>query len=435
MDTIVALSSGAPPSAIAVVRASGPRVREMVERLAGRLPEPRVAALRTLVDEGEAIDRGLVLFFPAPHSFTGEDCAEFQVHGSAPVVSRLVAALTRKNAGKGARTAVRLAEPGEFARRAFLNGRLDLTEVEGLADLVAAETEEQRRAALALAEGGLRARVEDWRERVLRLRAQVEALLDFSDEEDVGEAIPAGFNASLTMIHDELEAARASAARGRRVRTGFRVALMGAPNAGKSTLLNALSRSDAAIVSARAGTTRDVIEVRADLGGHVVTLVDTAGLREAGDEIEREGVARARRAGEAADLVLWLCESDVLDLPDEMRTRPHLVLQAKGDLEREPAPWAELSVSALSGAGLRELEHRLSDLAGEGGGGVTLTRERQEIAVSDAATALEEARNEGDPVLIAEHLRAASAALDRLSGRSDVEGVLDRLFAEFCIGK
>ncbi len=299
-ETIFALSSGRPPAGLAVVRISGPEAGEVAQRMAGRVPAPRRATRATLRDEGGApLDDALILFFPAPGSATGEDVLEFHLHGGRAVVAAVLAVLARQ-------PRLRLAEPGEFTRRAHANGKMDLSEAEGLGDLIAAETEAQRRQAMAQAAGALSRRVEGWRARLVRALMLVEAGVDFSDEGDVPDSLLAPARAEAAALAGELKDAIAQGRRGERVREGLTVAIAGPPNAGKSTLLNCLAGRDAAIVSAIPGTTRDLVEVHLDIGGQAVTLIDTAGLRETADEIEAEGVRRARARAAAADLVLWL---------------------------------------------------------------------------------------------------------------------------------
>ena len=429
MDSIYALSSGAGPSGVAVIRISGPKAGEALTALCGALPKPRYAALRALrrPGDGAVLDQGLVLWFPGPRSETGEDMAELQVHGSRAVVQ----ALFRVLAAQG----LRLAEPGEFARRAFANGKLDLTAVEGLADLIAAETEVQLRQAIGQAGGALARRAESWRERLIALRAEVEARLDFSDEGDVEEGLPDDFRRTLEALIAEMREAFADAASGERVREGFRVAILGRPNAGKSSLLNALSHRDVAIVTAEAGTTRDVLEVPLDLGGYPVLVFDTAGLREAGSAAEAEGVRRARRAAENADLVLWLqdCRLPAEAVPD-VGDRPVWRVTTKVDLRDGPV--AGMGISVVSGAGLSELIGRVGRAAVEcmGRGSALVTRRRQAEAIETALAALAQAGEARDEIA-ADLLRSASEAIGRLGGRVDVEDVLDRLFSEFCIGK
>ena len=304
-DTIVALSSGAPPSGVAVIRLSGPSTKDLLCAVAGPLPPPRQLTLRPIGTE-TVLDRGLIVFFPAPHSFTGEDCAELQVHGSPAGVRAILKLLTHLGA--------RLAEAGEFTRRAFENGKLDLVEIEGLGDLLEAETENQRRQALARFEGGLSQQVDAWRNQLLDLRAEIEARLDFSDEGDVDEALPPSFADAISALRLQLETALASVEHGRITREGIRVALAGAPNAGKSSLINALARSDIAIVTDEAGTTRDVREVPLDIAGQLYILLDLAGLRDTDSKAEAEGIRRARSAIETADILLWLTAPDVADV-------------------------------------------------------------------------------------------------------------------------
>jgi tRNA modification GTPase len=430
MDTIYALSSGAVPAGVAVIRVSGPAAAEIVTALSGRWPAPRCAelcAFRRPAD-GALVDRGLALWFPGPASFTGEDLAEFQVHGGRAVVQAMFDSL----AGLGAR----LAEPGEFSRRAFLNGKLDLTAAEGLADLIAAETEVQRRQALVQARGGLATRAEAWREQLIGLRAEIEARLDFSDEGDVPEALPPAFWDAVAGLRDEMRQMLRSAAAGERVREGFRVAILGRPNAGKSSLLNAIARRDVAIVTAEAGTTRDVLEVPLDLGGYPVLLFDTAGLREADSEAEREGVRRASRTAEAADLLLWLDDSCAPGRPlTPLPERPVWRVRTKIDLGGAIGD-ADMAISVVSGHGLDQLVTRLqqSAAAAMGRGDALVTRQRQREAITQAVQALEGA-DAAPEELAADLLRQAGEAIGRLTGRIDVEDVLDRLFGEFCIGK
>ena len=429
-DTIVALSSGALPSGVAVIRISGPATGAILGGLLGRLPDPRRLRLADIAIGGEVLDRGLVAWFPAPHSFTGEDCAELQVHGSPAVVRGILRALTRQ-------PGVRLAEAGEFTRRAFENGKLDLTEVEGLGDLIGAETEGQRRQAVARLSGQLSARLEAWRERLLDARAEIEAQLDFSDEGDVG-ALPAGFATALRSLAQEIGAAIDTVGRGRIIREGLRVALAGPPNAGKSSLLNALAKSDVAIVTDEAGTTRDVREVPIDLNGQLVILLDMAGLRETTSKAEAEGVRRARTEIAAADLVLWLVAPDVPHAVElTQSSAPLWRVGTKADLGAAAADTV-LSISTHTGEKVDELLARIERFAADSTAGepALLSRERDLAALQAARAALEEAMGQlRAPELAAESLRRATNALERLLGRMDAESVLDRLFTAFCIGK
>jgi tRNA modification GTPase len=443
-DTICALASGAGRAAVAVIRISGPSARDILVQVAGSLPQPRRAALRKLADprDGTPLDRGLVLWFPGPSSFTAEDMAELHLHGGRAVVARLLEALL-------ATGRVRLAEPGEFAARAFANGKLDLTEVEGLADLINAETEAQARQALAQAEGAARALYEGWREELLRAQALTEAGLDFADEGDVAANVAVEADTIVAHLIAAI-AAHLADRRSELLRDGFRVVIAGAVNAGKSSLLNALARRDVAIVSEEAGTTRDVIEVHLDLAGLPVILTDTAGLREAEGAVEKEGIKRALARAESADLVLWVMDATDPRLPPPLPqitaknrqiTANEGVVTVLNKIDLAPAAkGGDLRVSATTGAGLAALVALLSDRAqaalgaGEAGGAVTRARHRAEL--EGAVAALLRFRSEAEaPELKAEELRAAAHHLGRLTGRIAVEEVLGAIFAEFCIGK
>jgi tRNA modification GTPase len=423
VDTIFALSSGSPPAAIAVVRVSGPEARVALESLAGAVPPPRRARRAELRDSGGALlDDGLVLWFPGPATATGEDLAEFHVHGGRAVVAAVEAALAEL-------PGLRKAEPGEFTRRAFANGRIDLAEAEGLADLLEAETELQRRAALALASGVLSRQVEEWRERLLALSAQVEGVLDFEDEGDVA-ALDAAFVRAVEALSQELEEAL-TAPRAETLREGYRVALAGPPNAGKSTLFNALVDNDAAITAPIAGTTRDVLERPAALGGVPFTFVDMAGLRESEDAVEKIGIERAQAAIARADVVLWLGPEDE-GPPEAWEIEPQI--DRAGHLsKRKP----RFRVSAVSGEGVSELRRALIDHAAGAmpGPGQTALNRRQRGLLEVARKALEGGAVQADPILLAENLRQSRLAFDRLVGRTSTEDVLDALFGRFCIGK
>lgn len=429
-DTIFALSSGAPPSGVALVRVSGTGVRFVLETTIGFVPDPRRAVLKTIRGSDGAIDRGLVLFFPAPGSFTGEDVAEFHLHGGRAVVSAFLSFL-------GGLPGLRLAEAGEFTRRAFENGQLDLTEAEGLADLIAAETEAQRRLALRLAGGAFSARAEDWRQRLIELRARIEADLDFSDEEDVPKDVSSTVGIGVAALRDEMERELVAGQRGERIRDGFEVVVLGRPNAGKSSLVNALAERDVAIVTDIPGTTRDLLEVRLDLGGYAVTLVDTAGLREGGDVIELEGMRRGRMRAAAADLILWLAESDDVP-PEDVRALgvDILCLQTKADLRLDDRD--DQSVSIHDRTSIDTLIRRLALEAANRLGGETplVTRARQRQCLQQAAEALKGVEIAHLPAeILADRLRQAGEALGRLTGRIDVEEVLGSIFSTFCIGK
>ncbi len=421
IDTIFALSSGTPPAAIAVVRISGPGATNALGRLTSRLPEPRQASVVTLRHKGEVLDRALVVRFPGPNSATGEDTVELHLHGGRAVVDAVLAALATL-------PDLRPAQPGEFTRRAFENGRIDLAEAEGLADLLAAETQSQRRAALNMAGGVLSRRVASWTDEVLRLSALVEAELDFSDEADVGAVTGPRVADQCVRLAEAMDAVLARPPL-ERLRDGVRVVIAGPPNAGKSSLLNALVGREAAIATPVPGTTRDVIEAPVAIAGVPFVLVDTAGLRDAEDAVEQIGVDRAQRAVQAADLVLWLGE------PTEAPPGS-IQIASKADLGGASEA-AELAVSALTGEGVGALEtllvnRALTLLPAEG---EVALNQRQRSAVAEALAALREAAAADDSILVAEHLRYARVALDRLTGRAQVEDVLDALFGRFCVGK
>ncbi|MEA3049454.1 MAG: tRNA modification GTPase [Sphingomonadales bacterium] len=423
-DTIFALSSGSPPAAIAVVRVSGPRAPAALEALTGKRPEPRMATLATVRGAGgERLDTALALFFPGPASATGEDVAELHLHGGRAVVAAVLEALSRIEG-------LREARPGEFTRRAFERGRIDLAEAEGLADLLEAETQSQRRSALAMAGGAVGRLIGPWRERLLGLAAGLEAAIDFSDEGEVGEAPPPGWRSALEALVAEIEAALARPP-AERLREGIRLVIAGPPNAGKSSLLNHLSGREAAITSPSAGTTRDVIEAPTAIGGTPFLLVDTAGLRDSEDEVEAIGVGRARESLATADLILWL--GPPADCPAGDRA---LIIQSRADID-QPDPAAQFRVSARTGEGMDALlaairERAQTLLPNEGD--VALNR-RQRTAVGDAVAGLHEAGSHKDILLAAESLRAARYALDRVTGGAGVEDMLDTLFGRFCIGK
>jgi tRNA modification GTPase len=533
LPTIFALSSGRPPAAIAVVRISGPRAGEALQALTGRMPEPRRAALARLRDpqNGEPLDEALALWFPAPRSETGEDMAELQLHGGRAVIAATLAALGRLDG-------FRPAEAGEFTRRAFENGRLDLTAVEGLADLIGAETEAQRRQAYRQLKGLLGDRAETWRGRLIGALALVEAGIDFSDEGDVPQDLLTPALDVARALRDEISAALAQAGRGERLRDGLVVAIAGPPNAGKSTLLNRIAKREAAIVSPFAGTTRDVIEVHLDLDGYPVTLLDTAGVRETGDPVEREGVRRARERAAAADLVLWVVSADapVADyeagggpladggepgatrgklnsehgrplahaatsgpaasqgvdrsaddggrdksssandnvsgvgggsqsMADSSRVGASLpVANSRSMADAPPAPpvWLvfnkndlpqqsssertfrneyqfNLSISARDGTGidalLQALNAHVKGYFGAESGLITRERHCHHLRETEAALTRALAEKSGREDIVAEELRLASRALGRLTGKVDVEDILDVIFRDFCIGK
>ena len=450
-STIFALSSGRPPAAIAVVRVSGPQAGVALETLTGRVPEPRKAALVRVRNpaNGETIDEALALWFRAPQSETGEDVAELQLHGGQAVVAAVLEAL-------GELEGCRLAEPGEFTRRAFENGRMDLTAVEGLADLVAAETPAQRKQAFRQLKGLTGNRAEAWRQRLVETLALVEARIDFSDEADVPEDLINPARNAAQQLRGEIAAALAGAGHAERLREGLVVAIAGPPNAGKSTLLNRLARREAAIVSPYAGTTRDVIEVHLNLAGYPVTLLDTAGIRDSAEPIEQEGVRRARERAAAADLVLWVIDASAADRsaakPDLGAEVVWLVANKIDVVEGKTGAKSSVLnseykfvsyVSALTGEGFDGLVEALARYARDffaGAETAVVTRLRHRELLAATVTALDRAlaeakKSEPREELIAEDLRAAAMALGRLTGRVDVEDILDVIFRDFCIGK
>lgn len=426
-DTIYALSSGNPPAAIAVVRISGPGADGALEALANRLPEPRQASLAPLHHPatGELIDNALILRFPGPGSATGEDVAELHLHGGRSVVSAVLAGLSGLEG-------LRPAEAGEFTRRAFENGRIDLAEAEGLADLLTAETESQRRAALALAGGTLSRAVGKWQEQILALAAQLEAALDFSDEGDVGEEVSLAESAALEKLIQEMSSAL-SRPTSERLQDGIRVVIAGPPNSGKSSLLNWLAGRQAAITSAVAGTTRDLVEAPTAIGGSPFLLVDTAGLRDSQDEVEAIGIERAEASLAAADLILWLGTPDACPYPERA-----IIIRSKADLRADaPAPEVDISVSSETGEGMGQLVALLiarsrALLPHEGEVAINA---RHHAAIAECLAVLREAQSAGDFIIASEALRQARLALDRVTGRAGVEDMLDALFGRFCIGK
>jgi tRNA modification GTPase len=432
-DTIFAPATAAGRGAIAVVRISGPRTGVAMRALAGDLPPPRRASLRRLfAPDGAPIDEAMALWFPGPASYTGEDAAELHVHGGRAVVGALVEAL--------AALGLRLAEPGEFTRRAFENGRLDLAQAEAVADLIDAETEAQRRQALGQLDGRLSTVQARWREALTEALAMLEAAVDFPDEE-VPCDVAARARPVLEQLIGELEAAAADVVRGERIREGYRIALVGAPNAGKSTLLNALAKRDAAIVTAIPGTTRDIIEVPLQLAGYKVVVADTAGLRDSPDEIEAEGVRRAAAWAGAADLRVWLVDgtAEAAPQPPESLGPCDLILRTKRDLGEGRAdlpgtPFTTRSPNDVSWLERTLVERVVAALAGEEP--PAATRIRHQRLLEDAIDRLRQAVRETEALeLAAEDVRLAARALDRITGRIDPEAVLGKIFASFCIGK
>ncbi|PDT13460.1 tRNA uridine-5-carboxymethylaminomethyl(34) synthesis GTPase MnmE [Rhizobium sp. M1] len=434
-DTIYALSSGAPPSGVSVIRISGPLTRELLTRLVGSVPADRLASYRTIrARNNQPIDSGLVLFFPAPNSFTGEDVAELQIHGSKAVLAALFQVL-------GDTPGVRMAIEGEFSRRAFENGKLDLVEVEGLADLIGAETEMQRRLAVEHSAGGVSAVYDSWAERLTRARALIEAELDFADEDDVPGSVSDMVWADMDRLRNDIRHHLDAASAGEIIRDGFKVVIAGAPNAGKSSLLNALARRDVAIVTDIAGTTRDVLQVDLDIDGYLVKLYDTAGLREADDRVEMEGVRRARVALRDADLVLLLVDvSDPVIPADLDQALPHVRVGTKKDLIETGSDRYDLRISTATGEGLPELRALIGRVVKERFDGLSMaipSRQRHKDSLAKCLAALDAAisQSETNLELRTEQLRLAAEYLGRITGRVDVEQLLDVIFSEFCIGK
>lgn len=436
--TIFALASGHGRAGIAVIRLSGPDAGEALRRLAGPLPPPRVAARAAFTDPRDSmlLDQGLAVWFPAPRSFTGEDVAELHIHGGRAVIEGLLGALASI-------PGLRTAEPGEFTRRAFEHGKMDLTQAEALADLVDAETSAQARQALRQMGGDLKALYDGWRARLVKALAHLETVIDFPDE-DLPADVAARLWAEVKDLVEEIGRHLDDGGRGERIRDGLRVAIIGPPNAGKSSIINMLSGRDAAIVAATPGTTRDVIEVHLDLAGFAVTLADTAGLREAADEIEREGIRRSRLTAETADLKIAVFDGTA---PQEEMTESTtaalidantLVVINKGDLLRAPPAAAGHVISAKTGAGvpafLEALTAKVKDKIGIHAS-APLTRARHRQALQECREALHRASTARLPELAAEDLRLAARALGRITGRVDVEEILDVVFRDFCIGK
>lgn len=429
-ETIFALSSGALPAGVAVVRLSGPGAFGASMQLVGDLPKPRVASLRTIRDRnGSMIDQALALTFPAPNSFTGEDCVELHLHGSRAAVSAVFGLL-------GAIPGLRLAEAGEFSRRAFENGKMDLVEVEGLADLIAAETEMQRRLAVEQGFGGQSALYMDWAERLTRSRAMIEAELDFADEDDVPGSVSERVWSDVADLYLALEEHIAGARAGEIIRDGFKVVIAGPPNAGKSSLLNALAKRDVAIVTEIAGTTRDVLHIDLDMEGYLVRFFDTAGLRETDDRVEQEGVRRARFAMGQANLVLQLEEIDSISKQPTQTTDVE-TLRIGTKLDRHPlSPAYDICISAVSGEGLSELRLAiLNRIQVLWTGSLVPNRARHLQYLKEASNFIADALNGRELDLRAESLRAAASSLGRITGRVDVEQLLDVIFSQFCIGK
>ncbi len=431
-DTIVALSSGALPSGIAVIRVSGSKCQTIIDSVTDRKLIPRTATLLNITIPGDTVpvDRGIALWFPKPNSFTGEDCLELQVHGGRAVVQHLIDGLAQFEG-------VRVADAGEFSRRAFENGRLDLTALEGLSDLIASDTEAQRKQAFLQSQGELRDIYDGWRDRLVHVRAMIEAELDFADEDDVPDDAAANASNKVSDIAEEIRLHLDDHQAGEIIRDGFQVALLGKPNAGKSSLLNALAKRDVAIVTEEAGTTRDVLDVHMDIDGYAVTISDTAGIRDSETLAETEGVKRAEAAGKSSNLVIWL--QDIAD-GNEIEERDfghvmHLVSKDDGaSLD------SGLSISAKTGHGVQKL---LSDIGSiiegriDGKESAVVTRARHRGALERCLVDMDRLLDGVDVnrEVQAELLRAAGDSLGKITGRIDVEDLLDAIFSEFCIGK
>lgn len=434
-DTIFALSSGRLPSGVAVVRISGSKVRFVLETIIGSVPTPRYAAYKLFHSRnGDPIDRGLVLFFPGPNSFTGEDCAEFHLHGGKAVVEKLLSEM-------GELAGCRIAEAGEFTRRAFSNGKMDLTIAEGLADLIAAETEGQRRLALQVASGTQRELYTEWRQRLLRARAFIEAELDFADESDVPGSVSEQVWQSLALLKREIENHIASGKRASMLRDGLHVVIVGAPNAGKSSLLNFLAGREVAIISEEAGTTRDLLEVKLDLGGIPVYVTDTAGLRETDSSVEKIGIERAHARMADADLVLLLEDvSHPIAVAPNETSATLWKIGTKVDLKDVSSDNCPHRISTKTGEGLDELLNDLQSFAEAQIGQIedaVPTRQRHINLLRSTVAEIDRALNGTNlPLeLRAENMRLASQYLGRITGDVDVEEILDVIFSQFCIGK
>ncbi|MFN4183182.1 MAG: tRNA uridine-5-carboxymethylaminomethyl(34) synthesis GTPase MnmE [Hyphomonas sp.] len=437
-DTICALASGPPPSAIAIIRVSGPAVSEIGKALlASGLPQPKRAALTYIYDAaGVQIDQGLALYAKRPHSYTGEDTLELYLHGGPAVIDHALRALTSL-------PGVRLAEPGEFTRRAFENGKLDLTEAEGVADIIEAETGAQKTQALRQLGGGLTQIYDAWREELTGALALIEVMIDFPDEGDVPQDTLRPILSELDKVIAEIETALGDRGVGERIRDGFRIAIIGPPNAGKSSILNRLARREAAIVTDIAGTTRDVVEVRLILGGQVVWIADTAGLRETEDVVEAEGVRRARRAAAEADLRIHVIDGAAPSPPPERVETQDIVILNKAD--QRPAilaPDGALPVSATTGEGIDKLESRIAGFVSQRASSVeapviTRARHREKLVAGLASLTAARAALASDigAELAAEDVRMALRQLSSVIGRVDVEDVLSAVFSKFCIGK
>lgn len=434
MDTIVALSSGSLPSGVAIIRISGPKAATVISVLGARIAQPRQTSLQIFRDnDGSVIDEGLVLWFPAPHSFTGEDVVELQTHGSRAVVAGILDVLLSIDG-------VRHAEAGEFARRAFANGKIDLTEAEGLADLIDAETTAQRKVAQYLASGGLKDLYNDWQDQLLNARAMIEADIDFADEDDVPGSVADQVWNDMAKLYQSISAHLEGYDRSERIRDGFKISLIGKPNVGKSSLLNALAGSDRAIVSSEAGTTRDIVEVRLDIAGYLVLLSDTAGIREQAGSVEAEGIRRSIASAQEADLILFLSDEDEWHHDFINANSKVLNIRSKADLSSDIKLDDDvIFVSVNDAASVTALLEKLSviinnelDQARIG----SAIKSRYIDHLSQCLKDLNKSIESDDALeLRAEHLRSAAYCLGRITGQFDTEDVLGRIFSSFCIGK
>ena len=437
-DTIFAVATGRGKSGLSVIRVSGPDASLALAVFNIGPLEPRRATLcRLRAADAEIIDEALCLWFPGPDSFTGEDTLEFQCHGAVSIVARMLELLGRV-------PGFRLARPGEFSRRALDNGRMDLVQAEGLADLIDSETEQQRQQAIRQLTGGLSREVDQWRSELIAILALFEADLDFSDEGDVDSGVLSEAEFRLSQLKGQMVKVLATGDRGERLREGVTIVLAGAPNAGKSTLLNALAQRDIAIVSSIPGTTRDIVEARLDLGGYPVTVLDTAGLRISADEIEQEGVRRMLARASAADIVVWLRSAKEIDsgLPTEFGTLPGFVLSVITQIDKGAPETEGLKISALTGEGmdvfLQALTELVADRIGQSAEGAVVTRARQREAVAEAVESVDRSLailHSAGTELVVEEVRISMRAIARVTGHVGVDDILDRLFSQFCIGK
>ena len=432
-DTIYALASGLGTAGVAVIRVSGPQVLTVLDRLCHlKNPKPNCAYFRPIRSGDKTLDKGLILYFKAPHSFTGEDVAELQVHGGRGVIQAIMQALSEISG-------LRPAERGEYSRRAVINGKMDLTEAEGLLDLVHAETEEQRKQALAQLDGNLGQLYESWRKQLVHHLAYAEAFIDFPEEEIPPEK-EQEINHDIADLIQKISLHLSDDRRGERLREGFQIAILGVPNVGKSSLINALTKREVAIVSQTAGTTRDIVEAHLDVAGFPVILADTAGLRESNEEIEVEGIRRAVKRAESADLILDIQNAEdypnAKKLPKNLANKKVITLWNKADLLKKKPTGKAHFISAKTGLGITALWDEIKDILTDSfAGGAAITRERYRVALTECVAHLQDALSAPELELKTEDLRLAARALGRITGRIDVDELLDVIFRDFCIGK